>query len=295
MMAAYPIVKVATADGFPLHGLLLEPSQRSGAILLHVHGAAGNFYGNSYFEPLSTMVLDLGVAYLATNNRGAGVYELERGTIPHGVALEKFEDCVLDLDAWIDFALKRGYETIVLEGHSYGTEKSVYYLSKGTHRDKVKGVILFGFSDNVGSQQEYEKNIGHNYFGEARELERRGERYRLLNDVSGLCGELPISAQTYLNCFSNDSENAKALPLRNGQELPFFRNIHVPILGVIGDQEDREYTVIPIRQAIELMQSENPRAEIYQIENCGHGFVGKEATLIALVREFLERRILAQY
>jgi pimeloyl-ACP methyl ester carboxylesterase len=292
-MATYPIVKAITSDGLPLHGLLLEPPRHSATILLHVHGAAGTFYGNSYFELLSTMVLELGVAYLATNNRGAGVYELERGTIPHGVSLEKFEDCLLDIDAWIDFALRRGYEAIVLEGHSYGTEKSVYYLSRGKHRDNIKGVILFGFSDNVGSQLKYEQKIGENYLAEARALVGRGEGHRLLNDLFGLCGELPISAQTYLNCFSDDSANATALPLRKGRDLPLFRDIQVPILGVIGDQEEREYTVIPIRQAIELMHSENPRAEVYQLEHCGHGFVGKEAKLVALVRDFLIHRILA--
>src|SRR6516164_4156406 len=102
-MTTYPIVRVTTADRLSLHGQLLEPSQPSRTILLHMHGAAGNFYGNSYFEKLALAMLDLGVAYLATNNRGSGVYELERGTIPHGVALEVFEGCLLDIDAWIGF------------------------------------------------------------------------------------------------------------------------------------------------------------------------------------------------
>ena len=291
-MAIYPIVRVTTADRLSLYGLFLEPIQPSRTLLLHIHGAAGNFFGNSYFEKLSAAVLGLGVAYLSTNNRGSGVYELEQGTVEHGVSLEKFEDSVFDIDAWIEFALTRGYDDIILEGHSYGTEKSVFYLSEGRYRDKVKGVILFGFSDNVGHQIEYEKKIGRNYLNEAHELVRKGEGHRLLDDLFGLCGELPISAQTYVTCFREGSANARALPLRQGRNLELFRAIPIPILGVIGDRQDAEYTVIPINKAIDLLRSENKRAEVYQIRDCGHGFAGKESELVEIVSDFMKRRIL---
>lgn len=291
-METYPIVNVTTADGLSLHGLLLTPDHPTRTVLLHIHGAAGNFYGNSYFEKLSNAVRELGIAYLATNNRGSGVYELEKGTVSHGVALETFEDCLLDIDAWIELALDRGYDQVILEGHSYGTEKSVYYMNLGKCRDQVKAVILFGFSDNVGCQFAYEKKVGRSYLTEAAGLQSRGEEYRLLDDIFGLCGELPISAQTYLTCFMEGSENAKALPLRHGRDLTFFRNIHVPILGVIGDQEDKEYTVIPIKEAIDLLKAENSLAEVHQIGNCGHGFAGKETQLVALVTDFIRRRVL---
>ncbi len=57
----------------------------------------------------------------------------------------------------------------------------------------VKGVILLGFSDNVGIQMKYEQSIGKSYLQEAQELASKGETERLLSDPSGLCGELPIS------------------------------------------------------------------------------------------------------
>lgn len=287
----YPIVNVATSDGLTLHGLLTEPSQPSKTIVLHIHGSGGNFYGNSYFEKLTSSVVDLGIAFLATNNRGSGVYELEKGTIYHGVSLEKFEDCVLDIDAWVEFALSKGYENIILEGHSYGTEKSVYYMNKGKYIDKVKGIILLGFSDNVGTQIKYEKSIGKNYRKEAKELNNKGEGYKLLSDYFGLCGEMPISAQTYLHGFTEDCENAIALPLRKGKDLTFFQNIKVPILGVISDDEDGEYTIIPIKDAVELLKSENELAEAYIIKDTNHGFTGKETELVEIITDFIKRRI----
>jgi hypothetical protein len=101
----YPIVNVKTSDGLILHGLLTEPVKPAKTIDIHIHGAGGNFYGNSYFEGLTNRLVDLGIACLCTNNCGAGVYELEKGSISHGVSLEKFADCLLDIDAWIECAL----------------------------------------------------------------------------------------------------------------------------------------------------------------------------------------------
>lgn len=286
------LITVKTSDNLPLSGLLVEPEQQATDIILNIHGTSGNFYWNDFYEPLSKMALDLGLGFLTTNNRGSGVYELEIGTVPHGASLEKFEDCLLDIDAWIEFCLNKGYKNIILQGHSFGTEKSVYYMAKGKYKDKVKAVILLGFSDNVGTQQRYEKKIGSNYFEEATKLVSENKSTQLLSDLTGLAGELPISAQTYLNFFSENSENSIALPLRKGEGLTNFQNINVPILGVIGDNEEGEYTIIPIKDAINLLKSENKLAEAYQIEGSNHGFEGKETKLVEVITDFLKRKVL---
>jgi alpha/beta superfamily hydrolase len=92
---------------------------------------------------------------------------------------------------------------------------------------------------------------------------------------------------------TNSKKGASAtLPLRQGDNLTYFQNIHVPILGVIGDQDDSEYTVIRIKDAVELLKTENSRAEVYQVENSDHVFSGKEAEVIALIADFMQRKIL---
>jgi pimeloyl-ACP methyl ester carboxylesterase len=290
----YPIVSVETTDGLTLHGLLNEPEDTSKTIIIHLHGCGGNFYGNRYFGLLAKAVCDLGVAYLQTNNRGAGVYEFEKGTVPHGVALEKFEDCLLDIDAWIEFALQQGFENIILEGHSYGTEKSVYYMNKGKYADKIIGIILFGFSDNVGYQAGYEKQSSKDYRSEAQRLVDEGKPYHLLDDLDAYCGEMPVSAQTYLDTFHEDSEDAKALPFHKGQGLEYFRNITVPMLGVISDNEAGEYTIIPIKEAAALLQSENELAEVQIIPGTDHVFTGKEEEMVEIVTNFVQRRLLEE-
>jgi pimeloyl-ACP methyl ester carboxylesterase len=288
----YPIVKVKTKDGITLHGLLVEPENPTKLIKIHLHGTSGSFFYNDFYEPLIESALKLDIAHLNTNNRGAGVYELEKGSVPTGASLEKFEDCVFDIDAWIEFAKSRGYEKIILEGHSFGTEKIVYYMNKGSYKDKVDAVILLGFSDNVGTQQKYEKRIGSNYFKEAQKLVEEGKGEYLLSDIYALAGEMPISAQTYLNFTKADSANSKALPLRHGKNLEYFKNIKVPILAVVGDDEDSEYTIIPIKEAMKLLESENKLTEVHQIKDCNHCFEGKEKEMVNIVEKFLKRRVL---
>ena len=92
---------------------------------------------------------------------------------------------------------------------------------------------------------------------------------------------LPKSADSFLNFFSKNSELSKALPLRKGKELELYQRIEVPILIVIGDKE--EYTIIPIKKALELMTKENVNAECHQIKNCNHDFENKDGSVKEVV------------
>ena len=285
----YPIVKVKTADGLNLHGFLAElESGNKNFIVLHVHGTAGSFFWNNFYEERINSSLKLACAFLATNNRGAGTYEIEEGDIPHGASCEIFEDCLLDIDTWIEFAMARGYQNIILEGHSFGTEKSVYYMTKGKYRDKIKALILLGFCDTVGTQEKQSSKTGEDYMTEAKELTSKDKGNYLISDLFSFAGELPISAKTYIDFFEENSELSHVMPFRNGK-LDMFSKINVPILGIIGDQQ--EYTIMPIEKAVELMKSENKLAEAHQIKDCDHGFNGKEKELSEIITDFLARRL----
>ncbi len=287
----YPIVAVKTNDQVKLHGVLFEPKQESTAIKIHIPGTAGSFFWNDFYPDLVQSALKLGMAQLNTNTRGTGVYDMEKGLPATGAALEKFEDCLLDIDAWIELALSKGYEQIVLEGHSFGTEKIVYYMNHGQYRDKVQAVILMGFSDTYGTQQKYEQETGKSFTKEAQSLVDQGQEKQLLSDLTAFAGELPISAGTYHNFFSASSECAQTLPFRNGKKLTLLSQINVPILGVISDNDDEEYTIIPIKQAASLLESENNQAQVKIITNTDHGFTGKSEEVAATIESFLENNL----
>lgn len=291
-MLNYPIVKVKTSDGLELGGMLFEPENTKLKIIkIHFPGDNGSFWWSDYYSNLAVRSLDQGIAFLSVNSRGTGVFENSNDDpVPFGVAAELFSDCLKDIDAWIKFALDKGYQKIILEGHSRGTEKSVYYMNYGQYVDKIIGVILMGFSDAIGTQLQHEQKIGHNFIGEAKQMVQVGMGDHLLSDLRAFAGELPMTAKTYLDNMASDSANSKAIPLRQGKDLKYFKNIKVPILGVIGDHG--EYTIIPIFEAVELLKKENPLCEAYQIKDCDHCYVGKEKELAQIIADFTQRRIL---
>ncbi len=203
-----------------------------------------------------------------------------------GAALEIFEDSVLDIDAWIEWSISKGYEKIILSGHSHGCDKVVNYMNHGQHVDAVIGVILMGFADSYGNQLAFEERNNIKLIPEAQEKVSQGKGYELLTTHRrSQAGELPISAQTYINYFSTDSALSKVLPFRN-RSLPMYQNIRVPILATIGDHD--EYTIIPIKEAMKLLVDENAYTKVKQFIGSGHCYEGYETDLAIEICQFIK-------
>ena len=286
-----PIISVQTEDKLDLYGILLEAPKKD-AIIINIHGTADNFYDNEFIWQIAKAVAPLNISMLSVNNRGA--YTLELYSYPDeanrnsGAATEIFEKCVLDIDAWISHAISLGYKKIILQGHSLGTEKIVYYMNNGKYKNKVKAIILLGFADSFGANMQYLKKIKTDVMKEAETLIKRGKKdYLLTKHRFPHAGILPQSAESYMNFFSENSELSKTLPLRHGKDLKMYQKIKVPILGVIGDKE--EFTIIPIKQAIKLLKKENKYSEIYQLRNCDHNFTNQEKILADTIKKFLKK------
>jgi hypothetical protein len=281
----YPIVKVRTPDGLRLFGFLAESSQKD-AILINIHGTGSGFYVEEFESEFIKRLPEIGISVLFTNNRGNYTMESWQDT---GAAVEKFEDCLIDIDSWIQFAIEKGYKKIILQGHSLGTEKVIYYMEKGKFEDKVNAVILLGFSDSFGCQMKFLKTQKTDPIEEALKLVEEGRGYQFLNSIWKChAGVLPQSAESYINFFSENSELSKALPLRKGKDLTFYQNIRVPILGVICDTD--EWLLLPINELVTLMKNENKNAEIETIFQTDHSFSGKQKELLDIVEKFVTKK-----
>lgn len=286
----YPIVQIKTKDNLNLHGLFLE-APKSKTIFLHTHGTAGNFYEEDFTEILSKKFLENQISVLFADNRGAYVYDSYQKS---GAAVEKFEDCIIDLDAWVGFTIQHGYENIILSGHSLGTEKAIYYMKNGNHEDKIRALVLLAPSDSVGyhlfdngESSRVDKLRVESLLKTAQDLIAHGQGDAFLpRDSYG--GIIPKSAESFVNFLGPGSELSKALPFHK-RRLELYSKIDVPILAVIGDQE--EYTAIPVPEALELLKKENPRTENHQLKNCNHDFEGKEDELASLIFNFIQHSV----
>lgn len=280
----YPIVEVKTSDNITLHGMFFQP-MKSETVYLHIHGTGSSFFCETFQPALIQYLSENNIHSLFTNNRGSFALDSWQDT---GAALEIFEDCIKDIDAWIQFAFSKGFKNIILSGHSHGTEKVVYYMNKGTYIENIIGVVLMGVCDSFGNQEKFEKENHLHLLSEAREKNLKGKGYELLTGHrKSQAGELPISAMSYLNYFSDDSELSKVTPFRIGLPMPMIASIHVPLLATLGDTG--EYTIIPYMEAITALRQSNKHAEVYQISSCDHCYIGREKELITIIESFIKK------
>ena len=285
----YPIVQTRTSDGLWLHALHLR-APKSRTVFLNVHGTASNFYEEYFIEVLTKTLAERQISMLSTNNRGAGVYDAWQ---KNGAAVEKFADCVFDIDSWIAFALNKGYEKIILSGHSLGTEKVVYYMNHGMYRDKVTVVVLLAPATSPGSELYFndskKPNLNKKRVDEklvySRTLIEEGNGSTFL-DRYAYGGIMPKSAESYMDFSYLNPAFDDALPFYK-KRLSAYAKITVPILAIIGDQH--EYTAIPVKEALDLMKKENKNTEAVQIMDCDHDFQEKERELSDILISFLSR------
>jgi len=139
------IIRMVTSDTLRLDGLFYEPIVKSNKCIIHVHGTSSDFYRTEYFEEMSSQFTENGFAFLTFNNRGSGLeYSFKTivdgkigKSIPIGSRNETFEDCVIDIQTAVEFAKSKGYTEIILQGHSYGCNKVIWYALEKDFAGKI--------------------------------------------------------------------------------------------------------------------------------------------------------------
>lgn len=127
------LIRINSIDGIEMVGILYEPEEKSNKIVIHVHGLCGNFYENRFLDILAKSYTNKGISFLTFNNRGTNfISELLKGNNFEiiGGCYERFIDCLLDIEGAINYVKEKGYNNIILEGHSYGCNKVIYYYNK---------------------------------------------------------------------------------------------------------------------------------------------------------------------
>jgi len=98
---------------------------------------ATGFQNNAYFEKDNDIKTD------KINSEGG--FETSR----NGAVFERFENCVPDIESWLEKGRKLGYKKIIVIGHSLGVSKVLHHFYK-TKPEDVVGVILASPPDMVG-------------------------------------------------------------------------------------------------------------------------------------------------
>lgn len=152
MISGY-LVETITSDGLEHKGFWVD--SKSDTAVLHFHGTAGDFYTHKFVEVEAERLATKGTSFLTANNRGHDVYADIRKHVDGkvewtqvGGGFEKFEDCVIDIAAWLDFLTTQGVKRVILQGHSL-SQKNLYYQHI-KHDPRVIGQIHLSPQNDAG-------------------------------------------------------------------------------------------------------------------------------------------------
>lgn len=272
-------LKIKTADNIELAGILYEPIDKTNRIVLHVHGLAGNFYENSFVDCQAKTYIQNGYSYFTFNNRGNGYFnELRKNDnnvvsyINGGAAFENFEDCYLDIKSAVDYVKSLGYNEIILQGHSYGCNKAVYYYYKSKD-PSISNIILLAPCDII---KEFQVFIGEEY---SRYIDKCKKAIESNNENKiidySLFPPMGFTAKTFISSFTEDSPNDFYRYRTDNYKCSLLNGITLPVLVQIGE-DDNSALVVDKNIVTNYLITNIKNIELKYIENSNHGYIGKE-------------------
>lgn len=270
------LVRMKSIDNIEMVGILYQPEEKSNKIVIHIHGLCGNFYENRFLDGLAKTYTNKGISFLTFNNRGTNfISELLKGNDFEviGGCYEKFIDCLLDIEGAINFAKEKEYTDIILEGHSYGCNKVIYYYNKKKDSSITKIVLLAP----CDIPQECVKWLSEEELEKAKQ-----ESTRLVNEGKG--NELidfsvnangKIAASTYYNDFlpNGESDFIKYVDGINGKSK-VLNDIDIPVLVVFGDADECVLTQ-PIDIVKQYLKNNIKNCDIQIINGADHSYTDK--------------------
>ncbi len=283
------LVRIRTSDSLELQGLLFEPQAKTGTALVHVHGWVGNFYEDKFLDFIAAEALKRGIAFLTFNNRGAGmvtdfIKRKKEGFeyVRVGGCVEKFDDCILDIKAAVDFLAARGYNEIMLEGHSTGCQKASYYAFK-TKDKRVKGVVLLAPVDDVAVAK---RMLGKRYDEAMSIAKKMAEEGKAGSPVPEWMAFYPLlTAETFLSVADPESNSGRMF--NYGGKMSETRNITAPMLAVFGTKD--EYQDKP-EEKLAILQKIIKQCDIKLLEG-NHWYSGSENELATAVVGWIKKII----
>jgi len=283
-------LKANTSDGLILSGQLFE-SENKENIIINVHGMAGDTYIDAFYPAMEEDYPVNGWSFLSGENRGTHVvtqFNTTDGNIKNiGDAFEKFEDCIYDIQAWVDKAKELGYKRIWLQGHSLGPLKVAYYIDN-TPNHGIEGLIWLSPSDMIGLVNSEEDHLDHQIcLTQAQEFVANGNGDRLLEHL--IFGCYILSANSYINLFGKDSKmNIFNYKGEEGWEI--VKNINIPVISFTGTNDDGIMSVIEPHEAMRVLESKlvnSPKKKTIVYEGADHGFEGFGNDITKEVLEFI--------
>lgn len=137
---------VSTKAGTSLGGVLFS-KRKSSWLVIAITGVHGNFYSNPFYYNIGDTLADNDIDFLYAPTRDAYGQIETRNQLTQkkeiiGSWNEDFNYGDDDIEAYINFAQEKGYQHIVLAGHSLGSNKVIHYLANNNDKRVDKFILL---------------------------------------------------------------------------------------------------------------------------------------------------------
>ena len=283
------LVRINSIDEVELPGILYILDEDTDKIAIHVHGLNGNFYENRFLDTLAKSYTDKNYAFLTFNNRGTGfITELLKWnnfTVIWG-CLERFKDCVLDIEGVVNCVKSKGYKDIILEGHSYGCNKVLYYYNHKKDNN-IKQIVLLAPCDIPSECKKFLSEEEYNIVKEqSTRLVEENKENELINFSAMTNGK--ISSWTFYYDFLPNGEN-DFIKYKDGvnAKSEVLNNIDIPVLVIFGDEDEFVLTE-PIEVIKWYLENNLSDCNIQIIEKSDHLYTGKYEELGKVVRKNID-------
>ncbi len=282
------LVRTKTIDGLELVGFWSD--QKSDIAVFHSHGTAGDFYTHKFIEVEGEQFTKEKISFLTANNRGHDVYADIRKHTKKGIewtqiggGFEKFEDCIFDIAAWLDFLTKRGVKKVILQSHSL-TSKILYYQHH-KHDKRVVGQILLSSQNDAGlmfyalGKEKYEKTND-----EINTMVKEGKgNTLLLKELSPV--SYKTSALMYAGYLTEEGPGTLT-PYHspNSSQWKVLEQTKEPLLVVYGgaDAYMKPSVTIAVQQ-IKKHAKSTKGLTVKVIDGASHSYIGYEKELVSTI------------
>jgi pimeloyl-ACP methyl ester carboxylesterase len=264
------LITVTATDGLMLPALYYQPEKPTKRLVIWLHGmgSTATFYAVNHTNALATTLTASGTAFLALNNRGAGMLQGvkyldedgEKQKRIQGTTHELIAECVLDIDGALEFAKANGYSELYLVGHSTGANKIALY-SYLKPKNPFTGYVIYGGGDDTGM---FYEDLGPDKFREALAEAKRQIDAGHGEDLApfDLLGDY-FSYQSAYDILDPDG-GYNTFPYYESQHSPLgtkplwreFKSITKPTLVVYGAVD--EYCRPDVPTAINILKREAP-------------------------------------
>ena len=284
--------RITTKDGVRLDGIFLKPKNPKKIALLFVHGLTDCFYGDfEILNELAKKFYKLGIGLASFNTRGHGIVSetikkdkrKKSGykSLTAGGVFEKFEDCVFDIDAVVNFLQNQGYSKIIVCGISTGANKAAYYFSKPHSKLAKAAILLSPGSDILGLKKE----IGEVEFYKKYELAQRMIKFGKGDYLMPAQGShFPFSTRRYYGLYKEGGSEDIFSYGNLRAKFKGFSKIKEPILVVLGDNDkylDRQ--PIEIIKALKKGARKTKNFDSAIIQGGSHSYKEKEEELTKII------------